>query len=52
MFMTLHNYDAYYDASIKKEYAEEFFSICEELEFRYYGEGASIADLKTQYGVR
>ncbi len=51
MFMVLWNYDAYYDATGKKEYAQEFFDICQELGIRYYGEGAGIGDLKTQFGI-
>lgn len=51
MYMILDNYDAYYDSMGKKAYAKEFIDMCGELGIEYYSEGASIGDLKTQFGV-
>lgn len=51
MFMTLWNYDSYYDPSGKIAYAKEFFQYTDRLELQYYGEGRSISDLKLTYGV-
>ena len=51
MFMTLWNYDSYYDPSGKLVYAKEFFDYTDRLGIQYYGEGRSIADLKLTYGL-
>ena len=51
MFMTLWNYDSYYDPSGKLAYAKEFFEYTDRLGIQYYGEGRSISDLKLTYGV-
>ena len=50
-YMILDNYDAYYDPNTKKSFAEKFFDLCGDLGIEYYGEGLSIASLKTTYGV-
>lgn len=50
-YMTLKNYAAYYDASGQKAFAEKFFSVTDRLRIGYYGEGASIASLKSKYGI-
>ncbi len=50
-YMILHNYDAYYDVAGKKAYAADVLGIIDELGIGYYGEGASVGDLKTLYGV-
>ena len=50
-FMILWNYEAYYDISTRSMFAEEFIDLCNELGYKYYAEGGSIADLKTKYGI-
>lgn len=49
-FMKLTNYDSYYTSG-KRDYAVSVFDVVDRLGVKYYGEGASIGDLKTQYGV-
>jgi hypothetical protein len=51
LYMLLKNYEAYYGFYGQKDFASAFFAVTDRLGIRYYGEGKSINDLKTQYGV-
>lgn len=50
-YMILKNYDAYYDPSTQKEYAKAWLEKIDRLGITYYGEGKSIASLKTEWGI-
>lgn len=50
-WMILKNFDSYYSASLKYDFAKKFFANAEAIGIRYLFEGGSLASQKEVYGV-